>query len=132
MKLSLIMHLTLSLPLFASQAPQELWKSDEPSVAAPTPHPQIQPPPQTQDSSRLAPGARRQPSEGGNLPSAYLTRPPSRLEQTSAAVILPDKNLASKLKGLSAGQVLKARILHSVIAFPDERAPVLAEVTDGE
>jgi hypothetical protein len=67
------------------------------------------------------------PQPVGNLPSYFArTSTPS-----SRAILQPSKELLDSMPGLQIGDMLDAYIPHSVIAFPDEKAPVVAIVTSG-
>jgi hypothetical protein len=62
----------------------------------------------------------------GNLPSYFSVRS----EPKDISIIAPQGK--GKVPGLLVGDVLQGVIPHSVIAFPDEKAPVLAEVIAGK
>lgn len=64
----------------------------------------------------------------GNLPQYFAkTGAPA-----GRAVIQAKEALLEKMPGLEVGEMLEAYIPHSVIAFPEEKAPVLAIVTKGK
>ena len=67
--------------------------------------------------------------ETGNLPSEYRA-PLSRASNVSE-LIQPPKGAFDILKALRAGDILEAQVLHSIIAFPDEKAPVVATIDSG-
>jgi len=60
----------------------------------------------------------------GNLPAAYFT--PSNRESTNSELVMPTKGSVEVFKGLKVGESLDLYVEHSVIAFPDEKAPVVA------
>jgi hypothetical protein len=62
----------------------------------------------------------------GNLPSYF--KAPSQTREI--AIVSPEGK--GKIPGLLVGDVLTGIIPHAVIAFPDEKAPVLAEVKSGK
>ena len=72
-----------------------------------------------------------EPVVTGNLPVEFVSRPMIGLSRTAAAVITQNSGIKGKLKGLRTGDIVFGRVLHSIIAFPDESAPVVAELTDG-
>lgn len=64
---------------------------------------------------------------GGNLPNYYVrSNQPSR-----RAIVAPNDTHMSQMPNLKTGDMLLATIPHSIIAFPDEKSPVLAVVTEG-
>lgn len=67
----------------------------------------------------------------GNLPVEYKRRDFGKLVTTSSSTILPAKGQRTDLKRLKVGDSLIARVKHSIIAFPDEKPPVIAEILDG-
>lgn len=69
--------------------------------------------------------------ESGNLPNYYLKRKYSRSENPRVAVVFPSKDLLLNEQTLKIGVPYKSRILHSVIAFPDEKSPVVASFNSG-
>jgi hypothetical protein len=69
---------------------------------------------------------KRQSRKSGNLPTYFVVRS----EPKEISIIAPQGK--GKIPGLLVGDVLQGVIPHSVIAFPDEKAPVLAEVTAGK
>ena len=99
---------------------ENLWSVEEAPEVKKNPSP-----PSPPKSSRGQPRPMR--SEG-NLPQEYRARTAVRLESTSSATILPPGNLKSVLKIVRVGEEVEARVLHSILAFPDERAPVIAVV----
>lgn len=70
-------------------------------------------------------------SPGGNLPIEFVQRDQRALLKTTSNTVLPGGNIKTKLKGVRTGDVLFARIPHSILAFPDENAPVVAQITEG-
>ena len=110
--------------LLAANEGENLWSVEE--VAK---EPQSLPPPSATTQSR---GQKKPVRSEGNLPPEYRARTAVRLESTAAVTILPPANLKNILKILKVGESVEAAISHSIIAFPDEKAPVIALVeTDG-
>jgi hypothetical protein len=79
----------------------------------------------------------RQSNEGSgrlekasNLPQDYATG--FQRQSTASELILPPKGAIDTLQSLKVGEKLEARISHSVIAFPDEKSPVIAELTENK
>jgi hypothetical protein len=66
-------------------------------------------------------------SEASNLPRAYSNG--SHRESNLSELILPPKGSHDTLKSLKVGDKLEATINHWVIAFSDEKAPVVATLT---
>lgn len=66
--------------------------------------------------------------KAGNLP-IYFARSSA---PASRAVISPSELLFNQMPGLMSGDMLEAVIPHSIIAFPEEKAPVLAVVSNGK
>lgn len=64
-----------------------------------------------------------------NLPSQY-TKSLLR-ESNKSELIQPPKSATELFKGLKIGDLLMAQVRHSIIAFPDEKAPVVAEFQSG-
>jgi hypothetical protein len=69
---------------------------------------------------------KREKQSRGNLPNYF--KAPSQIKEI--AIVSPEGK--GKIPGLFVGDVLSGVIPHAVIAFPDEKAPVLAEVTSGK
>lgn len=67
-------------------------------------------------------GSRGKPLDG-NLPSAYGVKGQRPFQ---SELVEPSKAAADILNTIQVGQKIHATIEHSVIAFPDERAPVLS------
>jgi hypothetical protein len=65
---------------------------------------------------------------GSNLPPAYLASPVR--ESTQSELVQPPKGIGEALRRLRVGEKLSALVDHSVIAFPDEKSPVVANLTD--
>ena len=66
-------------------------------------------------------------TQDANLPSVYLAG--LHRQSTSSELILPPKGSVDILRSLKVGDKLTATVNHSVIAFSDEKAPVVAELT---
>lgn len=72
--------------------------------------------------------ARESEPSGGNLPSIYMVA--SGRESTQSELIQPRAGIQDVFKQLKVGEKLEAVIDHSVIAFPDEKSPVVAKLTN--
>jgi hypothetical protein len=66
-----------------------------------------------------------------NLPQYYLAVNSKKSKDTESSIILPMDSVKETLKTLRPGDILSAQVEHSVIAFPDEKAPVVARITSG-
>lgn len=62
--------------------------------------------------------------EKGNLPTIYQMA--SNRQSTNSELVTPIKGSVEVFRGLKVGDSLDLYIEHSVIAFPDEKAPVVA------
>ncbi len=69
--------------------------------------------------------------EPSNLP-AYYHNLHLGSDSTESASVYPENTFKEFLSSLKPGTLLKAQILHSVIAFPEEKSPVIALVTEGK
>jgi hypothetical protein len=102
-----------------------------PVPVVPTPLPVIEQP-KPQKVSKPRKEKKHEPAEpAGNLPTEFVKRDQRVLLKTTSATIIPAGNLKGKLKGLRTGDIAFATILHSIIAFPNEAAPVIAQINDG-
>ncbi|MCE3009740.1 MAG: hypothetical protein LW875_03915 [Proteobacteria bacterium] len=116
MMMTLLLYSTL---LNASELPGEpLWEAPTrvtPTVETPKP---------------LKP---RKPSqsiiESSNLPTAYSKT--TGRQSTQSELILPRNGITETLSAIRVGDVLELTVNHSVIGFPDEKAPVLGIVESG-
>lgn len=70
-------------------------------------------------------------SKKSNLPHYYLSRREPINQRTESLVVYPTDSLKETLRTLKPGSVLKALVDHSVIAFPDEKSPVVARTLSG-
>lgn len=71
----------------------------------------------------------RQGDIQGNLPMSYHQGSRRDANRTTAAQVITPKNVKESLRGLFVGDILEADILHSIMAFPNDKSPVVAEVT---
>lgn len=107
-------------------AAETLWVPEEkPAVAAPAPAEAAS---EAKAGAKAGPKAKTPIGEAGNLPPATRARSSSSLEQITLAIVQPAKDAKSSVDGLRPGDRLKATIAHSLIAFSDEKTPVLAIV----
>ncbi len=135
--LSLIIA-SLGAPAFAVDlGGEELFsmpQAQPPQQAAQPPPPEATPLPVIQKPIKKAKAkpAPEKPKEAeGNLPMEFVQRDQKELMRVSSSTVMPTTQLKGKLKGIKTGDIIFARVLHSIIAFPDEQAPVVAEITDG-
>jgi len=70
-------------------------------------------------------------SGGRNLPVEFINRSRTRLLSTSSVVVIPSSSIRETLETLIPGEQLEVVISHSIIAFPDEEAPVISVVQSG-
>lgn len=63
-----------------------------------------------------------------NLPTSY--RGPLIRESNSSELVLPPKGSKDLLRAIKVGDELNAEIPHSIMAFPDEKSPVVAITSD--
>lgn len=66
-----------------------------------------------------------------NLPAHYLVSQFSKQTDTESFTLLPTDSIKEKLKSIRPGDILRAQVEHSVIAFADEKAPVVARIMSG-
>lgn len=66
-----------------------------------------------------------------NLPDYYLSLNILKLSSTESQVIMPQDLIKERLKSLKPGQILEAKVEHSLLSFPDEKSPVVATVLGG-
>lgn len=116
-------------PNTAQKPPKESQESSNPSE--PSFAPRTEPKPiEKRKNTNLLP---TKPREIGasNLPNIYQRSNPSSSEgQKKSQVILPQVQ-DERLYSLRAGDEFDVEILHSVIAFSDERAPVVGRIISG-
>lgn len=67
--------------------------------------------------------------EKGNLPKVYKIT--SSRQSTNSELITPSKGSVEVFRGLRVGDSLDLYVDHSVIAFPDEKSPVVAVAQSG-
>lgn len=65
-----------------------------------------------------------------NIPSEYLVS--INRESNSSELIQPPKGSSEVFRGIKVGDILEVKVSHSVIAFPDEKAPVVGIVDSGQ
>lgn len=65
----------------------------------------------------------------GNLPSEYQIS--FGRQSTASELVAPVKGSVEVFRGVKVGDSLDLYVDHSVIAFPDEKAPVVAQVQNG-
>ena len=68
-------------------------------------------------------------STPGNLPQEYLIS--LHRQSIASELVMPPKGSLEIFRALKVGENLELTVNHSVIAFPDERAPVIASVKSG-
>lgn len=104
---------------------EEIWKLEVESdrvreVVKPTPQPKSK-----------ASKVKTQKVPQGNLTRDFIDRHFDQLASTNSAIVLPSDRSRDSLQGLNIGDTIKAKIEHSIIAFPDEKAPVVARIIGG-
>ncbi len=129
MKLKILFPIAVFLLVSNLSHAEEIWSLEE---EKPTARESAPAPSKADVNSQKSKSQPRKGSATTNLPSEILSRNLSRMESTSALVVLPAQNLKSILQGLNVGETLSAKIIHSVIAFPDEKAPIIAIIQDGK
>lgn len=70
------------------------------------------------------------PTESGNLPNYYLVR--GHFSSENSPVVLPSQKQNVKSNDLLSGEVIRAEIKESLIAFNDAKAPVRAVISSGK
>lgn len=129
---SLIVAVTIAIPMISlsSVIKKELYVNQEPPEKA-----QEQPnnDPKTQEKGQKT---REKPAENTpkgptNLPIEYRNRKVIGLLKTNTQVVLPENKKGDLLDGLNPGDDLLIHIQHSILAFPDEQAPVVAFIRSG-
>lgn len=65
-----------------------------------------------------------------NIPSEYLVS--HHRESNNSELIQPPKGASEVFRGIKVGDILEVKVSHSVIAFPDEKAPVVGVVDSGQ
>ena len=65
-----------------------------------------------------------------NIPNEYLVTIPR--ESNGSELIQPPKGSGEVFRGIKVGDIVEVIVPHSVIAFPDEKAPVIGEVNNGQ
>lgn len=66
----------------------------------------------------------------GNVPSEYLVT--TGRQSTASELVQPPKGSSELFRGIKVGDILEVNVAHSVIAFPDEKAPVIASAQSGQ
>lgn len=65
-----------------------------------------------------------------NIPNEYLAS--HQRESNNSELIQPPKGASEVFRGIKVGDILEVKVSHSVIAFPDEKAPVVSIVDSGQ
>jgi len=66
----------------------------------------------------------------GNIPNEYLVA--SARQSTSSELIQPPKGSSELFRGIKVGDIVEVSVPHSVIAFPDEKSPVIGAADSGQ
>ena len=101
---------------------EEIW------VAAPTEKVLIQEV-QTISTQKIKTNRKRTIQEPGNLPREYLSG--LSRQSTASELIQSPKGSTDLLTSIRVGDMINLSVAHSVIAFPDEKAPVIGQVQSG-
>ena len=64
-----------------------------------------------------------------NIPSEYLS---IHRESNNSELIQPPKGSSEVFRGIKVGDILEVKVPHSVVAFPDEKAPVVGTADSGQ
>lgn len=70
----------------------------------------------------------KQENGSSNLPGVYLG--PLARESTESILVTPPKGSVEIFQSIKVGESISVEVLHSIIAFPDEKAPVVAILKD--
>lgn len=73
--------------------------------------------------SNKRPRAEVRPQESGNLPTEYLR---VNRQSTASELVQPPKGSIEIFRALRVGDTLDLKVSHSIIAFADEKSPVIA------
>ncbi len=65
-----------------------------------------------------------------NIPNEYLVS--ISRESNNSELIQPPKGSSEIFRGIKVGDIIEVKVSHSVIAFPDEKAPVLGAADNGQ
>lgn len=66
----------------------------------------------------------------GNIPNEYLVA--SARQSTVSELVQPPKGSSELFRGIKVGDILEVSVPHSVIAFPDEKSPVIGSADSGQ
>lgn len=117
------MALLLAFSAIAADLPgEEIFVSPVTTTTIKSPAPTAKP-----SSLKMAP---QLPKGATNLPTDYLK--PLGRESTASELITPPKGSAEIFRALRVGEEVSVWVNHSVIAFPDEKAPVVAVPSEGK
>lgn len=108
---------------FATELPGEsLWATPSHSSVE---QPQAQATPVSSSEPRKTGKRSRAISQdgSGNIPVEYLVG--LQRESTASELIQPPKGSSELFKGLKVGDIVEVQVPHFVVAFPDEKAPVV-------
>lgn len=85
------------------------------------------------ESRASLPKGKKQPKKtyrvNGNLPKEYTYR--NKKESTKSVLLQVPAGSSERFRGLIPGDEVNVLVSHSVIAFPDEKTPVVGQVMDG-
>lgn len=99
---------------------EEIWTA--PQAQVPTQTIQTTQPPKVKNKTTKKTTA-TQSTGDANIPSEYLVS--LSRESTASELIQPPKGSVDVFRGLKVGDIVDVKVSHSVIAFPDEKAPVV-------
>ncbi|MFP5519661.1 MAG: hypothetical protein ACLGGX_07135 [Bdellovibrionia bacterium] len=66
----------------------------------------------------------------GNIPPEYFVA--SSRQSTASELVQPPKGSSELFRGIKVGDILEVSVPHSVIAFPDEKSPVIGAADSGQ
>ncbi len=121
--------LLLSLVSFANELPGEsLWVAPKEAQVQSKP---TQPSHVSSGAKKKLNAARssKGDSSEGNIPKEYLAS--IHRESNASELIQPPKGSSELFRGLKVGAIVDVQVPHSVVAFPDEKAPVIGEGDSG-
>lgn len=108
---------------FAQGLPgEELYRAPEKQITSPQTQAEDQPKRKRKSTSPRIEGY-------SNLPESY--RMNGARQSNASELVLPPKGSRDILRAIKVGDEVGAEIYHSVIAFPDEKSPVVAVVSSG-
>lgn len=121
--------LLLSALAFAKDLPgEELFVApSQPNAVVQT---QVGPPTTNKTAAKSKKAPQVPSATGTNIPNEYLVG--SARQSTASELIQPPKGSIEIFRGIRVGDILEVSVSHSVIAFPDEKSPVIGVSDKGQ